>query len=316
VEQRVEAIAGQARDAVCSALDPAEGILAQREVMGGGLLEAARRQQPPQGRQREVVEVTRQVEVKPSRPHPARLRARGIRDGHDQPAARAQDPVDLLQGLARIDQVLEHVPHHDLVEIRVRVAGIGQTGGDADARAGIGSARGGLAQLDPVYLETPVRQDAEQHAAPAAHVQHTASRCEPPGEELDVAGAHDAHQPLDGRPELDAGASVVLVGIERRDTLGAEHRLEAAQAAAVAYHHLRLHPLYGETRPDRARAAHDAGLDARRARARAQGAHAAPVEILGRGGGRVSGHASGRACDCGRERSSARRWAPEGMRWP
>jgi hypothetical protein len=198
-------------------------------------LEAARAHELAQRQHREVEEMARQVEVEPGRPTPASLRAREVRHGHDQATARPQDPMRLDQGRARIDEVLEHVPDHDLVEMVRLEARIGEAPRDADLRARIGAARGFGALLHAVDLEAPVGQRAEDHASAATHVEDARARPQRTRQESDVARADEADEPLDRAAELRPGLSVVLVGIEAAQRARVRLGMDAARSAALAY---------------------------------------------------------------------------------
>ena len=202
-------------------------------------LEAAVHEQPAQRREREVPEMARQIQMEPGGARPARLQARQIRHRHHQPTPRPQDPVRLQQGALRIVQVFEHVPDHDLVEVRRRVASIGQARRDPDLGARIGAARGLERDLDAVHLEAAVGQRAEDHPAAAAQIEHARARAQIPREEGDVSLAYPAHEALDQALELATRLTVVFAGVEGSHLFEIGHRMQTAESAPGADEHTR-----------------------------------------------------------------------------
>ncbi len=251
--------------------------------MRGLDLEAGDPQQLEQRIHGEVEQVAWQVEVEPGRPAPTRLGAREVRHRHDQAPARTQDAAHLLERPARIVEVLEDVPDHHLVEALGLVAGVGETGSDADLRTRIRADRRRGVHLHAVHLEAAIGELAQHHAATAAHIEDAAARSERPREEADVPRGHQSHQTLDQRPELHAGLPVVIAGIEALQLRSGRHRMCASQPAVGADEHPPRHTLDLEARPRFRATAHRAGRYAvGRMDPRVETPHGALVELADR----------------------------------
>ena len=241
MQQRVQAVAGQASEAVENALHPAERVLPQREVMLGDHVETRLPQHLAQRGEREMVEMAREVEVKPRGAGPARLRALEVRDGDDHAAARFEDPVHLLERSARVVHVLEDVPDDHLVEGGLLVPRVCDLRRDPDLRPRVGAARRFGADLHAVHLEAPVGQRSEEHAATAADVEHPRAGREVPGEESDVARPDQANEAFDQGLELRPRLAVVFVRIERTHFLRPRTGMKAAESTLNADHDGRRH---------------------------------------------------------------------------
>ena len=203
----------------------------------GDRLEAGIVEQAAQRRERELVQMARQIEVEPRRAAPHRLGAREVGHRHHEAAAQPQDPVHLGERLARMIEMLEHVPDQHLVEVGARIAGVREIARDREARARIGAARRRLRHLDAVHLEAAIGECAEHDAASAADVEHARARGEAEREEVHVALADPAH----GALERAGGTWRRARRSSRRDRDAAigsepEHRVEAAEAALAEHH--------------------------------------------------------------------------------
>ena len=142
-----------------------------------------------------------------------------------------------------IVEMLEHVPDHDLVEVRGRIGGGGQIGCDPDLGARIGAARGLERDLDAVHLEASIRERAEDHAAAAADVEHARAGRQVARKKADVSLADPAHAALDEALELAAGLAVVFARVEGSDLCGIGQRMQAPESAALADDHARSEAL-------------------------------------------------------------------------
>jgi hypothetical protein len=138
-------------------------------------LESAIRNQSIERTQREMKQVSRQVEVKPRRAGPPRLQAREVGNGNDDAPTWPKNAVNFVERLARIRQVLEHMPQDDLVEMRIGILGVPQIICDTNLRSPIGTGRSSRANLESVGFETPVCQRRQQYAASASDIQHPRS---------------------------------------------------------------------------------------------------------------------------------------------
>lgn len=236
VHERIEAIGRQSGEAIEGALDPAEGVLAQREVMLGLDREAVIAHELLERAQRELIKVSRCVEMEPSGPTPARLQAREVRHRDDQPSTGLEDAMALLDGVHRICDVLEHVPDDHLIERGRLEACVPEASGDPDVRTRIGALGRGLAHLDTEDFEAAIGERAEKHAAPATHVEHAGPLRQAGYEEIDVSPRDRAHEELDESTELGCIASVIGVWIGGLDLARVEHGMVAAESTNRADH--------------------------------------------------------------------------------
>jgi hypothetical protein len=278
----------------------------QREVVLGEDFEFQLVEQVAQRTQREVIQVPRQVEMEPRRSRPASLKAREVGHRHHEPPPGLQDTPHLLEGPAGVVHVLENVPDDHLVEMLRRVAGVGESRSDADARARVGSPRGLGADLDAVDLEAAVGQRAQDHPAPTAHVQHARAGLQRAREKRDVSLPHQSNQALDERLELGAGLAVVFVRVEAANLLGVGLRIEAPEATAAAHHDGRgetFHLEAGSSLPAAADGTGRHGLH--RLRGRRQRTNRGFVEFKGGQEQTSMARSSGAACVGRGERSRA-----------
>ena len=164
------------------------------------------------------------------------------------------------------------MPDHDLVEVRGRVARIGEARRDPDLGAGIGAARGVERDLDAVDFEAAIRQRAEDHAAAATHVQHARAGRQIAREEVDVPLADPAHEAFDDGLELVTGLAVVFARVEGPDLLGIGHRMQTPEPTARTDDDTRREALDREGSPGLLRAANETrGHVLRRLGPRAEG---------------------------------------------
>src|SRR5262245_37008725 len=101
--------------------------------------------------------------------------------------------------------------------------------------------------------------------------------------------------------ELHAGLAVVVVGIERRDRGGVEHRVDAPSSTGLAFDDESFDPLYRKPRTRRGGSTDNARR--RALRGRVELAHGASVEIAGHGRASVLARAAKV------NRSTVHRWA-------
>ena len=98
------------------ALKNSERILLHRVVADPLYAESRSGQQGSQGPRREVIEMAREVEMKPRPACPSRLEAVDVRHRNNQTGPRFQSPPRLRERSQGIMQVLEHVPVYAKVE--------------------------------------------------------------------------------------------------------------------------------------------------------------------------------------------------------
>ncbi len=144
--------------------------------MFGNHLEAGLLQQLAKRGQRELVEVSRQVEVKPRRTGPSRLRALEVRNGDHDATTRSQDSVNFQERLRGVRHVLEDVPDDHFVEGGACVVRVSQPRSDSNFGPRIGAAHRLAADFDTVHLEAAVGERSEQDTAAASDVEHARPR--------------------------------------------------------------------------------------------------------------------------------------------
>src|SRR5579871_223187 len=115
LEHLVEEVPLEAH-AVVEALEPAVGVLLEREVAQALHPEAVPLEERAQRACSEVDVVTRDVQVEPRRPREARLEALRVRNGDGEEPAGLEELPGAAHGLLGNAEVLERVPEDDDAE--------------------------------------------------------------------------------------------------------------------------------------------------------------------------------------------------------
>ena len=143
--------------------------------------------------------------MEPGGPGPAGLTAGEVGNGDDETALRVQDAARLAQQARGVDHVLQHVPDDHQAKVRPGQPRLLQARCDVDLRTGVRAPGRRPRNLEAVSLQPPVRQGTQYDAPPTPDVQDRVPLAEPAGQEGDVPGADEPHQPFDRRLELRPG---------------------------------------------------------------------------------------------------------------
>jgi len=172
---------------------------------------AVRGEQGAEGRHGEMVEMSRNIEVKPFVAREAGFDAAEVRDGAEKNSPGTQQARDVSDGGLRLDHVFEDVPHDDGIEAAVmKVEGANVADGHRKLQHVLRVGGGLRAELGAMHLPFTLAEFPEQKSRPATDVEDTALA---PKHCFDRHGAPAVKRSLeafDRRREASSAAAVVL----------------------------------------------------------------------------------------------------------
>jgi hypothetical protein len=233
LEDLVEEVRAESR-AVQEALDPAVGVLLEREVAHVLDVEPLLVEETPEHPEAVVVIVTRDVEVEPASPADEGLQALEVRDRDEEEATGRKECARAPERRSGVAEVLEDVPEDDRLE-RTSVPGAFLEGPDEDGNPEhlAGVPRGGLGNLETVGFPPTLHQEVGEEAAAAADVEDAAST-RPPFDEKGTPPAEHDDELLEERVEAAVLPAVLLGRVVRRALPGRQRRLRRHVAAPSA----------------------------------------------------------------------------------
>ena len=192
-------------------------------------------EQSAKGGNGEMVEMARDVEVKPFVTGEASFGAAKVWDSAQKESAWAQQARDLSDGALRIDHMLEDVPHDNGIEGAIlKSEGADVTDGYRESQY-VSGVRGGLgAEFGALHLPTAVPEFPEQESWAAADIENTAFASEHCFEGDRAPAVEGSLEAFDWRGEAPCAAAVVCGRVVFAHLSGPWLRLCKGDRAIVA----------------------------------------------------------------------------------
>jgi len=233
-QEMVEKVVAKA-ETVENRLGKAEVIVFKGDAGGAFHDKAVRYEQSAEGRDGEMVEMARDVEVKPFVTGEAGFGATEVRDGAEKNSAGAQQARDLSDGALGIDHVFEDVPHDNGIEAGILELEVADVSDGYRELQRVSRMRGGLqAEFGALDLPFTVSEFPEQKSWTAADIENSAIASERCFDRHRAPAVKRSLEALDWRREAACAAAVVFRRIVLTQLGGGRLRARECNAAITA----------------------------------------------------------------------------------